>query len=45
MRKLENGLSALTLAMEPGFEVDGELVCRTFQPSCVVTRDGALIAF
>ena len=45
MRKLENGLSELTLAFEAGFEVDGELVCRTFQPSYVVTRDGALIAF
>ena len=45
MRKLENGLSELTLAFEPGFEVDGEVVCRTFQPSYVVTRNGTLIAF
>ncbi|MFC1453069.1 exo-alpha-sialidase [Verrucomicrobiota bacterium] len=45
MRKFENGLSELTLAFEPGFEVDGEVVCRTFQPSYVVTRDGTLIAF
>ena len=45
MRKLDNGLSELTLAFEPGFEVDGEMVCRTFQPSYVVTRDGTLIAF
>ena len=45
MRKLENGLSERTLAFEPGFEVHGEMVCRTFQPSYVVTRDGMLIAF
>ena len=45
MRKLENGRSELTLAFEPGFEVEGETVCRTFQPSYVVTRDGTLIAF
>ena len=45
MRKLENGLSERTLAFEPGFEVHGEVVCRTFQPSYVVTRDGVLIAF
>ena len=45
MRKLENGLSELTLAFEPGFEVEGEVVCRTFQPSYVVWRDGTLTAF
>ena len=45
MRQLENGLSERTLAFEPGFEVHGEVVCRTFQPSYVVTRDGVLIAF
>ena len=45
MRKLENGPSESTLAFESGFEVDGEVVCRTFQPSYVVTRDGTLIAF
>ena len=45
MRQLENGLSGRTLAFEPGFEVDGEVVSRTFQPSYVVTRDGVLIAF
>ncbi|MFC1525695.1 hypothetical protein ACFL6X_02670 [Candidatus Latescibacterota bacterium] len=45
MRKLDNGLSERTLAFEPGLEVDGELVCRTFQPSYVVTRAGMLIAF
>ena len=45
MRQLENGLSERTLAFEPGFEVYGEEVCRTFQPSYVVTRDGVLIAF
>ena len=45
MRQLENGLSEGTLAFEPGFEVYGEVVCRTFQPSYVVTRDGMLIAF
>ena len=39
MRQLENGLSERTLAFEPGFEVHGEVVCRTFQPSYVVTRD------
>ena len=45
MRKLKKGLSELTVAFEPGFEVDGEVVCRTFQPSYVVTRDGTLVAF
>ena len=45
MRKLVDGLSELTLAFESGFEVEGETVCRTFQPSYVVTRDGALVAF
>ena len=45
MRKLEHGLSELTLAFESGFKVDGEVVCRTFQPSYVVTRDGTAIAF
>ena len=45
MRKLENGLSERTLAFESGFEVDGEVVCRTFQPSYVVMRDETLIAF
>ncbi|MDP6777658.1 MAG: sialidase family protein, partial [Candidatus Latescibacteria bacterium] len=45
MRKLENGLSELSLAFQPGLEVDGEVVCRAFQPSYVVTRDGTLIAF
>ena len=45
MRQLENGLSERTLAFEPGFEVYGEVVCRTFQPSYVVTRTGVLIAF
>ena len=45
MRKLENGLSERTFAFEPGFEAHGEVVCRTFQPSYVVTRDGMLIAF
>ena len=45
MRQLENGLSERTLAFEPGFEVHGEVVSRTFQPSYVVTRDGVLIAF
>ena len=45
MRKLEDGLSERTLAFEPGLQVVGEVVCRTFQPSYVVTRDGTLIAF
>lgn len=45
MRKLDNGLSELTLALEPGLEIDGEVVCRTFQPSYVVTRHGTLMAF
>ena len=45
MRQLENGLSERTLAFKPGFEVHGEVVSRTFQPSYVVTRDGVLIAF
>ena len=45
MRKLDNGLSELTLALKPGLEVDGEQVCRTFQPSYVVTRESVLIAF
>ncbi len=45
MRKLENGLSERTLAFQPGLEADGEVVCRTFQPSYVVTRAGTLIAF
>ena len=43
MRELKSGSSELVF--EPGFEVDGEVVCRTFQPSYVVTRDGMLIAF
>ena len=30
MRQLENGLSERTLAFEPGSEVHGEVVCRTF---------------
>ena len=45
MRKLESGLSELTPVFEPGLEVDGEVVCRTFQPSYVLTRDQTLIAF
>ena len=45
MRKLEYGLSKLTLAFKPGCEVYSEKVCRTFQPSFVVTRTGKLIAF
>ena len=45
MRKLDNGLSELTVALAPGLEVDGDVVCRTFQPSYVVTRNGALLAF
>jgi sialidase-1 len=43
MRELKSGSSELVF--ESGFEVDGEVVCRTFQPSYVVTRDGMLIAF
>ena len=45
MRKLENGLSESTVALEFGLEVDGDVVCRTFQPSYVVTRSGRLMAF
>ncbi len=45
MRKLKNGLSELTVALAPGPEVDGDVVCRTFQPSFVVTRSGATLAF
>ena len=45
MRNLRDGLSERTLAFEPGFEVHGEVVCRTFQPSYVVMGDGALLAF
>jgi sialidase-1 len=45
MRTLEHGLSERTLAFEPGSEVDGDVVCRTFQPSYVVTRGGVLMAF
>ena len=45
MRKLQNGLSERTLAFEPGFEVHGEVVCRTFQPSYVVMPDGTLLVF
>lgn len=45
MRTLKDGISELTLAFEPGLKLDNEVVCRTFQPSYVVTRDGALIAF
>jgi len=45
MRDTVDGLSELTLAFESGFEVDGETVCRTFQPSYVVTRDQAIVAF
>ena len=45
MRKLRDGLSERTLAFEPGFEAQGEVVCRTFQPSYVVLGDGNLLAF
>lgn len=45
LRELDNDLSDQTLAFEPGFEVNGKMVCRTFQPSYVVTRDGVVIAF
>ena len=45
MRQLEYGLSERTLAFEPGFEVHGQVVSRTFQPSYVVKRNGVLINF
>ena len=45
MRDVGNGISERGLAFKPGFEVDGEIVCRTFQPSYVVARDGVLLAF
>ena len=45
MRKLEDGLSQRTLAFEPGFDVNGQTVCRTFQPSYVVTGTDTLVAF
>lgn len=45
MRQLDDGLSELTLAFSPGFEVYDERVCRTFQPSYVMMENGSLIAF
>ena len=45
MRCFGSGISERSLVFKPGFEVDGEIVCRTFQPSYVVARDGVLIAF
>lgn len=35
----------VNLAFEPGLKIDGETVCRTFQPSYVVTENGTLIVF
>ena len=45
MRKLSDGLSERTHAFEPGFDIHDEPICRTFQPSYVVTRTGHLLAF
>ena len=40
-----SGISERSLVFKPGFEVDGEIVGRTFQPAYVVARDGVLITF
>ncbi len=45
MRQVDNGVSELTLAFRPAFEVYGEKVCRTFQPSYVTMKNGNVIAF
>jgi hypothetical protein len=39
------GVSELKLAFEPGLKIEGETVCRNFQPSFVVTSDGVLLVF
>ncbi len=45
MRNFNPGCSDISLAFEPGFKINSEHVCRTFQPSCVVRNDGSIIAF
>ena len=45
MRSFSSEISERSLVFKPGFEVDGEIVGRTFQPAYVVARDGVLITF
>lgn len=45
MAKLAEGVGELKLAFEPGLQIGDETVCRTFQPSFVVTRSGAILVF
>lgn len=41
----KGGASDTRWALKPGLKVGADTVCRTFQPSFVVTREGVLFAF
>jgi len=41
----KDGASETGWAIKPGMKVGTETICRTFQPSFVVTREGVLFAF
>jgi len=41
----KEGTSENRWAINPGMKVGTETICRTFQPSFVVTREGVLFAF
>lgn len=45
MIQFTDGLSDKIMVFKTGFEIDGELVCRTFQPSFVVSKTGRVFAF
>lgn len=45
MSEMSDGLSERIMVFKPGFEIDGEPVCRTFQPSYAVSRTGRVLAF
>jgi len=40
-----DGLGDMQMVFEPGLRIHNEEVCKTFQPSCVITSKGTLLVF